>query len=215
MFELKLFDKINIERIDSPEGRKYKVPSGELYPSVTTLLSSHGKEKLDKWRKSVGEDKANRISTKARIRGTAVHNICEKYLLGEDYTIDTMPFNLSEFNKLKPLLDSNVNPIYGIEHKLYSHILKAAGTCDLLCKWKGVNSVVDFKTSRYVKKEEDIENYFIQATSYCIMAQELYNIAFTQIVILMVVDHEEPLIFCKSRNDYIDKVKSVFITNRG
>ena len=63
--------------------RFYKTPEGLLYPSVTTITSQHGKDKIIEWRKRVGEEEANRISTKASNRGAKVHKICENYLNNE------------------------------------------------------------------------------------------------------------------------------------
>ena len=63
---------------------------------------------------------------------------------------------------------------------------------------------------RSVKREEDIEGYFIQATAYSIMAEELTGLSFPQIVIIMSVDHDSPLVFVKRRDDYIERTREVF-----
>ena len=58
------------------DGRRlYPVPSGGKYPSITTVLSCNPEKKagIMKWRKRVGEEKANRISNRAATRGTAFH----------------------------------------------------------------------------------------------------------------------------------------------
>ena len=43
-------------RMDLPEGRRYKVPSGKLYPSVTTVTGHLSNASLDAWKKRVGEE---------------------------------------------------------------------------------------------------------------------------------------------------------------
>jgi hypothetical protein len=57
----------------------YPLPSGELCPSVTTVLSETktdaDKLALAKWRESVGEEKANEGAN----RGTEIHALCENY----------------------------------------------------------------------------------------------------------------------------------------
>ena len=121
-----------------------------------------------------------------------------------------MPFNYSEFKKLQSILDKNVQTVYGIEYKLFSENLYTAGTSDLICNWNGVNSIVDFKTSKYIKDENYINHYFIQATCYALMAEELYNIQIPKIVILMTVDHDDPLIFEKEKKDYVTQVNMIF-----
>ncbi|SVB97466.1 uncharacterized protein METZ01_LOCUS250320, partial [marine metagenome] len=45
--------------------RNYVTPSGELYPSITTVLGELSKAAIQKWRKRVGETEANKISGKA------------------------------------------------------------------------------------------------------------------------------------------------------
>ena len=56
-------------------GRVYNTPDGNRYPSVTTILSELSKAGIAAWRKRVGAEEANRISTQAGFRGTKVHQI--------------------------------------------------------------------------------------------------------------------------------------------
>jgi genome maintenance exonuclease 1 len=88
--------------------------------------------------------------------------------------------------------------------------LKTAGRTDLLAGWQGVNSIIDFKTSKRPKKEQYIENYFIQATCYSLMAEERTALKFPQIVIVIAVDHEDPQIFVRNRGQYVDRVLEIF-----
>ena len=70
----------DLESITNTDGkRQYLTPEGNSYPSITTILSSKGNPAIEAWKKRVGEEEANRISTQASTRGTAVHNIFEKY----------------------------------------------------------------------------------------------------------------------------------------
>lgn len=198
-------------RIELDGARYYDTPAGK-FKSVTTILG----EKLDKsglqaWRDAVGEEEAKKVLVQAGIRGTAVHSIAESYVLNKpDWKKGAMPSNLDSFLKLKPILDANLGSVYGIEQTLYSAKLKAAGTCDLLAGFAGYNSIVDYKTSRKLKKEEHILGYFLQATSYSIMAEELTGLQFPQIVVLISVDHEQPQIFIKRAADYHFMVFDIF-----
>ena len=64
-------------RIENVNGkRNYVTPSGELYPSITTILGEFSKASIQEWRKRVGETEANKISGKASRRGTSVHSVC-------------------------------------------------------------------------------------------------------------------------------------------
>jgi len=198
-------------RIEIDGMRHYQTPVGN-FKSVTTILG----EKLDKsglvaWKNRVGEEEANKISTQAARRGTTIHTLVESYLMNDqDWKKGAMPFNIQTFNSIKPILDLNIGSIYGIEIPLYSARLKAAGTCDLLAGYNGINSVIDFKTSRREKKEEHILSYFLQATSYSMMAEEITGLKFPQIVIAIAVDHEDAQIFIKDRDQYVERVEQLF-----
>ena len=184
--------------------RFYKTPEGDLYPSVTTITSQHGKDKIIEWRKRVGEEEANRISTKASSRGTRVHKICENYLNNEeDFARKTMPDSVAMFKSLQPLLDEHVNNIHALEIPLYSHHLKVAGRVDCIAEYDGKLSVIDFKTSTKEKKEEWIENYFIQCTAYCEMFEERYGQAIDQIAVLIVCEDGTRQTFVKDKKDYL------------
>lgn len=193
--------------------RHYVLPDGVCkLKSVTTVLG----EKLDKtalleWRKRVGEEEANRISTQAARRGTAIHNMAEKYVLNESgYAKGEMPVNIESFQPLRSALDAHVDDIRGVELALYSKALGCAGRTDLVAEWDGKLSIIDFKTSRKLKKPEWIESYFLQSTIYSMMFEQLYKQKVGQIVILITVDHEkEPQIFVRDREDYVNRVIEV------
>ena len=184
--------------------RFYKTPEGNLYPSVTTITSQHGKDKIIEWRKRVGEEEANRISTKAAGRGTRVHTLCENYLNNEeDYARKTMPDSVAMFKSIQPLLDQNVNNIHALEVPLYSHHLRVAGRVDCIAEYDGKLSIIDFKTSGKLKEESWIKGYFMQCSAYAVMYEERTGIPVPQIVIMIAVDSEHPQVFIKKRNDYI------------
>jgi len=85
---------------------------------------------------------------------------------------------------------------------LYSDEYKVAGAVDMIAEYDGVVSVIDFKTSNSEKKEEWIENYFIQGTAYAKMFTERTGIPCSQLVIFIVPDSGIPQIFTKSVDDY-------------
>jgi genome maintenance exonuclease 1 len=191
--------------------RYYKTPAGNL-PSVTTVLGQKLKNPgLEAWKARVGEEEAKRVSTQAAGRGSAVHLLCEKYLSNDpDYKRGAMPFNLVTFSSIKKHLDLCIGTVYGLEVPLWSKRLGTAGRTDLLAGWLGVNSVIDFKTSKRRKEEEDIQSYFLQATVYSMMAEELTEHKFPQIVVAIAVDHEDAQVFVKNRDQYVDRVLEVF-----
>ena len=202
-----MFKKIKIE-LAKPEvevtehGRFYRTPSGNLYPSVTTLMSYKSKESIMAWRESVGETEANRISNQAATRGTKIHNLCEKVLLNEE--IDTSNLSLLDkqmWNQFRPHLDS-INNIHAIEDPLFSNHLRLAGRVDCIAEWNGKLSVIDFKTSRKEKRKEWIESYFMQCTAYAIMFEEMTGIPVPQIVVAISVEGYEPQIYVEKRDNY-------------
>ena len=212
MFEHEFLPSLNLKRIDTDNGRFYELPSGEQFRSVTTILSSITEDKINEWKKRVGENEAKKVSTQASRRGTAIHDLCEQYLLNnKQYKRSAMPVNVYTFNKLKPYLDKYVNTIYGLEHMMYSRKYKCAGTSDLICLWDGIPSIVDFKTSRYEKTKEMILSYFLQSTMYSYMVKELYDMDIKQIVILMVVDNSDVLIFKENPIVYYTELDKVFL----
>ena len=132
------------------KGRTYVTPRGDVYPSVTTVLSPYSKDAILSWRKRVGEEVANKISTQASNRGTKLHSVCESYLLNEiekEQMQMIMPDTKELFFKIKSHLDTNIGTIYSIERPLFSDKLKIAGRVDLIAKYKNQLAVIDFKTS--------------------------------------------------------------------
>ncbi len=212
MFKHNLVPEIDIETTTIDGKRYYVLPNGEKFRSVTTVLDGAlDKTALHEWRKRVGHEEAQKITTQAARRGTAVHSIAERYVLNEEnYLRGAMPSGIDAFKGVQTLLDNHVDNILGIELPLYSVALKTAGRCDLIAEFDGVPSVIDFKTSRKLKKEEWIESYFLQTTVYSMMFEWIYKIKIPQIAILIAVDHEPPQVFVKERGQYVDRVLEIF-----
>ena len=186
-------------------GRLYTTPSGVRYPSITTVLSILSEDGIRKWRARVGEEEANKISTRAANRGTAVHSIIEKYLDNEeDYAKDFMPNIIQNFADIKPLLDQNVDNIRAQEVPLYSDHLRLAGRVDCVAEFNGILSIIDFKTSRKLKKREWITNYFAQEAAYAIMWEERTGEPITQLVTLITVEDEQPQVVIEHRDNWTE-----------
>ena len=184
-------------------GRVYLAPDGTSYPSVTTVLGILSEDSIRAWRARVGEEEANKISTRAAGRGTLVHSIVEDYLNNED-TTKYLPHIRQSLENLRPILDRSIGKIFGLETALYSRHLGMAGRCDCIAEFDGVPSIIDFKTSRRVKKKENISNYFAQMSAYAIMFEERTGMPITNTVIIMDVDDNEPLVFKEHRDNYIN-----------
>lgn len=187
-------------RVDSESGRVYQTPSGKAYPSVTSVLGLLGKAEILAWRARVGEEEANRVSARAARRGTAIHSLCEDYLLNKE--VNAGPFDLETFKSIQPLLN-RINNIHCLETQLYSNYLQVAGTVDCIAEFDGKMSIIDFKTSKRVKTRDDIHGYFMQTSAYAVMFEERTGIPVGKLVVLMAVDDEQPLLFEEKRDDWI------------
>lgn len=191
-----------LSRVTNEDGtRVYQTPTGNKYPSVTTVTGLLKKQSIIAWRKRVGEEEANKISSTAARRGTRIHSLAEKYLLNESVNPDM--FDIEMWNKFKPILH-NINNIYALEQSLFSDHLEVAGTVDCIAEYNGKMSVIDFKTSKRIKERDNIHDYFMQCSAYAVAFEEMTKIPVPQIVILIAVDEEDPLIFVEKRNTWIN-----------
>ena len=191
--------------------RYYITPEGEEYPSITTVLSSRDKKGLTEWRKRVGDEVANYVSGKAAAIGTKVHHMCEDYLNNmstkfpskwEKHKKDFLPYCL--FTQLQEKVLQNIDDIYALEAGLYSDKYKVAGRVDCVSEYKGVPSVIDFKTSTKERKDDWNEDYYIQGSAYAEMFQERTGIVITRVVILVVTEDGTVQEFVKNKYDYLD-----------
>ena len=186
-----------------PDGKRYyTLEDGTRLPSVTTVIGAQKKKAIMEWRKRVGEEEANRISRKASGRGTNVHTLCERYLNNAPLG-DIMPDAKEMFLSIKSHLN-RINNIHYQEVALWSKKLGMAGRVDCIAEFDGVLSVIDFKTSKKIKTAEDIQDYFWQTTAYAIMYEELIGVPINDLVIIMAVDNEKPLIFKEKTTDHIE-----------
>jgi genome maintenance exonuclease 1 len=217
-----IFNHVKLPELDfeleaktTENGRVYYTPSGKAYPSVTTVLGSLSKAGIEAWRKKIGEEEANKISGRASRRGEALHLACEKYLLNEmDFKMkQKMMPNIKElFLQLQPYLDTNIGDIYSIEQPLYSDILKIAGRVDCIAEWDGKLSIIDYKNSIREKREDWIQNYFIQCTAYAEMFEELTNKRIDTLVVAIAVEGGQPQIFVRQKHMYRTQLLS-FLAN--
>ena len=163
--------------------RFYLTPEGK-FPSVTTVLSLRAKEGLEKWRKRLGEEKADFARNRAAERGNIIHKMMEDYISGEPVKAPT-PFHRSLFNTLRKHLDDHMKEAWCIETPLYSTRFKTAGRTDLIGKFEEPE-IVDFKGTTKEKKEEYVEGYRMQVNVYAEMFRERTGISINKYRILVV-----------------------------
>ena len=205
-FHSSLLD-MKIENVDGK--RHYVTPDGNKYISITTLLSNLSREGISRWRARVGAEEANRISTKASRQGTGVHSICESYIKNEDGFLDgRMPNEVEMFQSIESLLDC-IDDVHCVEGALYSDELKLAGRTDLIAEFDNQLAVIDYKTSRKIKTWEMCHSYFMQGAFYAMAYEERTGIPINNIVIIMAVENEKPLLFRETKERWLNPLSEV------
>jgi len=199
--------ELTTENIDGK--RHYVVPNGDKYISITTLLSELSREGISRWRKRVGATEANRISTKASRQGTAVHALCEQYIKNEEgFLTESMPHLVEMFESIQPLLD-RIDNVHVTEGALYSDDLQLAGRTDLIAEFDGNLAIIDYKTSRRIKTWSMCHSYFMQGAFYAHAYEERTGIPINNIVIIMAVENEEPLLFRETKDRWLEPLRQV------
>ena len=198
--------ELQTENIDGK--RHYVTPNGS-YISITTLLSNLSKDGIQKWRARVGAEEANRISTKASRQGNAIHALCEKYIKNEEgFLTESMPHLVEMFESILPLLD-RVDNVHVTEGAMYSDELGLAGRTDLIAEFDGKLAIIDYKTSRRIKTWSMCHSYFMQGAFYAHAYEERTGIPINNIVIIMAVENEEPLLFRETKDRWINPLREV------
>ena len=182
---------MNIKENHIEKGVRYYNVDGELYPSVTSVLSATKDTTfLDEWRARVGEEEANRISNESARIGNITHEMIEHHLKNNDHLIENIVEDKEYiekankiFQKMK-MFTKYITPEFQ-EYPLASKNLRVAGRVDCIGTYKGELSIIDFKTSRREKVVEHVHDYFIQTTLYALMAYETLNIQVRQGVIII------------------------------
>ena len=207
-----LKEHVEVDAIDRDGTRFYPIPGADkYYPSVTSITSFKNAKFFQNWRTKIGETEANRITARATQRGTAFHAITEDYFKGElntDKYLENNPLSVRMFNVAKPTFN-RINNIHCLETFLYSHYLGLAGRVDCIAEFDGELAVIDFKTSTKEKKEDWIENYFVQETAYAAMFLERAGLEVQKIVTLIATEEGSVQVFQKyNLDDYLQLLKS-------
>ena len=177
--------------------RYYKVPDEDEFVklvSITSVTSFWNREKFAKWRKKIGEEKANEITRKATSRGTDTHTLIEHYLLNEETLPEVQPISDFLYKIAKPTLN-NIDNIHALEGSLYSKQLGVAGTVDCIAEYDGELAVIDFKTAAAPKPRDWIDGYFVQAAAYACMYYELTGISVKKLVIIMTCENGDCVVY--------------------
>jgi len=136
------FDYKPIPRVEVNGKRFYATPDGNKLPSVTTILDKtkprEKVEALNQWRRRVGTEKAQQITTEAANRGTRMHAYIEHYIRSQDMKgLPSNPYaHPSWFMAAEIILKGlgHVDEVWGVEVPVYYPGLYA-GTTDCVGLW--------------------------------------------------------------------------------
>ena len=170
--------------------RRYSLEGSNL-PSVTTIIkatkSEEDKAALAAWQARVGYAEAERIKNEASNRGSSMHSYIEQFLLGR-FNLDLLDKDNRSKKMAEEIIDNGLknklSEIWGAEATLY-YPGKYAGTADCIGIYEGKETILDFKQSNKPKKEEYIEDYFLQLGAYSLAHNTVYNSRITQGAILL------------------------------
>ena len=173
------------------QGLRHYFVNNENLPSVTTILkateSEEKKAKLAEWKERVGYKQAEIISREATSRGSSMHDYLEKFLLGKlnmdllgDNTLEKMMADQIIENGLR----NKLTEIYGCESVLF-YPGKFSGTADCIGIYENKETIIDFKQSNKPKKDEWIDDYYLQCAAYSLAHNKVYGTNINQAVILL------------------------------
>jgi len=166
--------------------RVYDIDNYRL-PSVTTILgATKNKQFLKDWKAKVGEEEAERIKNVSSSRGTAMHKFLEHHILGTG-CVDLTAIGQEARPMADKIIEIGLAPVeeyYGSEVMLHYPGLYA-GSTDLVCLHNGKETIVDFKQANRPKREEWIEDYFLQIAMYAMAHDYVYNSKIEQGVIMV------------------------------
>jgi len=160
-----------LERIDSPNGRLYKLDENVHVPSVTTVLDrTKDKAALKEWANRIGQAEADRQKEEAAYIGTWMHTTLEHILEGKPLALGrdwkAMKGHQMAFTLANKYFGA-ISEIHGSEVGLY-YKDRYAGTTDLVATYRGKLAIVDFKQSVKPKRHEFITDYFHQLAAYAV-----------------------------------------------
>ena len=177
---------VNVTRTELHGSRIYDV-LGIRLPSVTTILAkTKDQSYLTTWKNKVGHEEAERIKNYSSRRGTAMHKFIEKYIQESGYK-DLTPIGQEAEPMAQKIIEIGFTPIteyYGSEVTIHYPGLYA-GSTDLVCMHNDMETIVDFKQANRPKKEEWIEDYYLQIAAYAMAHDYVYKSHIRQGIIMV------------------------------
>ena len=188
----------NLVSEDTETGRYYILEDGKKLPSVTTVTGWKKNAFFAKWR-----EKNPKESKRVQRRGNTLHSLLENYVNNEKIILsDIPPLECDLFLNLKNDVDK-IDNVRAIEMSLASENIGLAGRVDCIAELDGKLSIIDFKGSTRKKSKSNIENYFLQATAYALMWQEMTEEKIEQIAILITCETGDAQVFIEDPINWV------------
>lgn len=201
-FKLSLVESDNtIRSVEEKDIRIYSTPDG-IFPSVTTVVGWEKRLFFESWRIQNKKESARVCK-----RGTQLHSLVENYILGKDLNFNDLDHRTQDlFHLMKPKVDE-LEEIFALETPLWSTKLGLAGRVDCIGIHEGKIKVIDFKGSTRPKDIRDIQNYFLQATAYCLMWQERTGEKINDFSIFLASEEGVMQVFTEKTVNFISDLK--------
>ena len=115
-----------------------------------------------------------------------MHKFIEKYITGDGYD-DLTEIGTQAKPMAQKIIDVGLTPVkdyYGSEVTLHYPGLYA-GSTDLVCEHSGKETIIDFKQANKPKREEWIEDYYLQIAAYAMAHDHMHNSNIEQGIIMV------------------------------
>ena len=156
--------------------------------SVTTILGETAdKTALIAWRNRVGDAKANQESKEATGLGKLMHTHLENYALGIERPSGNNVVRVMAEQMADQIINNglcNVDEVWAQEVSVFEPSLWA-GSFDAAGIWKGKPAIIDYKTSKKIKKEEYVQDYYLQTACYGYTHNRMFGTNIRCAVIMM------------------------------
>ncbi len=160
------------------QGRRVYLDGQEKLPSVTTILSKTKVESdgIKAWRARVGEAESKRIMKEAATRGSEMHELLERYMHSQKF--DSPAHDAPLTHKMANLIISKgliyLDEVWGVEQNII-YPKEYAGTIDCIGLYKQNPTILDFKQANKPKREEYVEDYYLQLAAYICAHEKEYG----------------------------------------
>ena len=179
--------------------KKYVWPDTDLLSPSRVFDGTSDKSGLERWRKKVGDEEADRIVAESISIGKSMHQYLENSIL---------KFSNVKYQNHPPIINPVFHPFHNIACKLgatlleqglknrleevwgreshvyYEHFFR--GVVDCVGIYEGEPCIVDFKQKRKMPQRQYIEDYFMQVAAYGICHNYMTGTKIKKGVVLIV-----------------------------